>query len=538
MSTKKNKSKNYLKFGIFLFGVLLLLWNCEKEELVFYPENNNNIENITFDEAMEFFNENEPKSTFLARGQNSLTVTPNWESIASQELVYAEKSLVKADADINRSGNFYAQLLFIKINGQIINVICTTYKDEADANGNLVNGRIYFNKIDGTFIDAYRIEEGFFTKRLVPKKSVNQASFFPFFQKTDQQDCWNTDNLPDDGQFEGISLTVYKPHMLTAGAYSTNGSGSSGDNYYSYVNNGTGINTTEAHSGLNNLQIINAAGVIMTSPPVEEIQCPNGLKNDFGECVDDCRSGKRYNETTKNCECIDPNQIEDWQGNCVENPCNKITNLFNDYSNLKQELINLKGFTSASTERGRYKLTSSNFIQTPPTGSDGYVNIPIPTTGQYVMFAHTHNSPASGTLSVPSFADIEAMATLLKLGKIDASNFVFFLMTADGTNYAITIDNPIQFLKVFATQFDDGFDFDIGVNRYNMKIKYYTGIKDEPPLIKEDNSDNIVDEKLFLDFLETTKMGLSLFEVNNTFDEFTRVTHNKTTGNIDKNNCN
>ncbi|WP_456422049.1 hypothetical protein [Lutibacter sp.] len=36
---KKRKIKNYLKSGIFLLGISLLLWNCDKDEIE-YPNNN------------------------------------------------------------------------------------------------------------------------------------------------------------------------------------------------------------------------------------------------------------------------------------------------------------------------------------------------------------------------------------------------------------------------------------------------------------------------------------------------------------------
>ncbi len=198
-------------------------------------------------------------------------------------------------------------------------------------------------------------------------------------------------------------------------------------------------------------------------------------------------------------------------------------------------------FTNASTERGIYKLNSTNLIQNSPIGGEGNVAIPIPTGNQkYEMIAHTHNAPSESTYSVFSYADLLAMYTLLRKDKIDLDKFVAFLSTADGTNYAFTINNPTQFLKVFATIFDAGFDYTVGLNRVQMREKYYTGNIDNhtEPLIKENSVDNIYDEKLFLDFLKATNMGLTLFEVNDTFDRFERVTHNTRTDTIDKNNCN
>ena len=515
MKTKKNRFNNLLKFGVFLFGISLLLWNCEKVEVDIGEDISNidiqiNAKTVSFSKAKSFFHKKQKNVHSFERSNNSLLLNPEWNTLTHNQIPYTEALLTKAEVSVNREGNYTSELFFIEMDGVIKNVIVTIWKENVDENGLVIDARVFFNKTDGTFMDAYQIENGKFTKKLVPKtNNILEASFFSFFQ-TENPDCWNTDTLDPNGTtFDGFSLTAY----TTSTSYGS-------VSHYTLIGGSTGT-TNSSNSGplgseggsISNNRITQATSTIFTVILDENQKCPDGF--------------------VKNSDNV-----------CVENPCNKVTNLFNDYSNLKQELINLKGFTSASTERGRYKLTSSNFIQTPPTGSDGYVNIPIPTTGQYVMFAHTHNSPANSTLSVPSFEDIEAMAALLKLGKIDASNFVFFLMTADGTNYAITIDDPTQFLKVFATQYDIGFDYDLGVNRYNMRVKYYLGKESEDssiiedPLIKENNLDKLTDEKLFLDFLDATQMGLSLFEVNDTFDEFTRVIHNKTTDSVDENNCN
>lgn len=93
---------------------------------------------------------------------------------------------------------------------------------------------------------------------------------------------------------------------------------------------------------------------------------------------------------------------------------------------------------------------------------------------------------------------------------------------------------------MFATKFDSNFDFNTSLNRYKQREEYYQGYpKDNiPPLIIENSNDNLKDEKLFLDFLENSDIGLTLFEVNNTFDTFERATHNLITDNIDKENCN
>jgi hypothetical protein len=46
------KKKNYLKTGILLFGILLLLWNCQHDEILM---NANNYETVSIEEAKDFF---------------------------------------------------------------------------------------------------------------------------------------------------------------------------------------------------------------------------------------------------------------------------------------------------------------------------------------------------------------------------------------------------------------------------------------------------------------------------------------------------
>jgi hypothetical protein len=44
----KNRKLIYLKLGILFIGIILLLWNCEKEEFgVFDPESNKDIQNLS-----------------------------------------------------------------------------------------------------------------------------------------------------------------------------------------------------------------------------------------------------------------------------------------------------------------------------------------------------------------------------------------------------------------------------------------------------------------------------------------------------------
>lgn len=220
------------------------------------------------------------------------------------------------------------------------------------------------------------------------------------------------------------------------------------------------------------------------------------------------------------------------------NPCDKIKKVFTKLPTLRNELSNMSGKTSESNEWGKFKTSNTNIIQTPASTASGEVSFPNLTTGQYTMMAHTHNSPANTTYSVFSWADLEVLATLVRNGKVDTENFVSFLATADGTYYAFTIEDSEAFAQFFATAFDAGFDPVIGEKRAKAMNKYFDPGKKGNPVIKENNDDNLADEKAFLDFMQDNNMGASLFESNSTFTTFDKVTHNKITDNVDKQPCN
>ena len=127
----------------------------------------------------------------------------------------------------------------------------------------------------------------------------------------------------------------------------------------------------------------------------------------------------------------------------------------------------------------------------------------------------------------------------MKNDKIDSEQFVAFLITADGTSFVLTIDNPDKFKKFFALSYEPNFDLSIAEKRVSEAKKYYGLLDPDPnPIIKENNLDTVADEKAFLDILQNNDLGLSLFEVNPTFTAFDKVSHDKTTGIINKQPCN
>ncbi|QTD36268.1 hypothetical protein JL193_08820 [Polaribacter batillariae] len=308
----KNRKINFIKLGLFLFVATLFLWNCTLENNSYEPENIdlNNVKTVSFKDAIAHFNAKKEKikqkKNYSKSTENKFEVTPDWNTLEYNEIAYTNAQLTTANSQINRNGQYSSQLYFINVNNHIRNVIFTIWKDEVDQKGNLINGRIYFNDLEGKFIDGYRVENGIFTKRFVVKPQIQKASFFPLFfiqqhNITEEGDCWNTDVLND---FEGGVLNEVVITAEGGGSSSTGAGHSDSYNWYytygpgsisygSYINGATSTGTIGGggSSSLSSSQVTSAAAAILMAAPIEPDEngkCPEGYtKNNDGLCVDE-----------------------------------------------------------------------------------------------------------------------------------------------------------------------------------------------------------------------------------------------------------
>ncbi len=344
----KQKSKNYVILGLLLFGITLLLWNCTLEEDVLEPEKMdfNNVKTVSFKDAIALFiskSEKIKKRNAYARNtEDVLEIDPDWNTLEHNEIAYTNAQLTTANSEINRNGEYSSELYFINVNNYIRNVVFTIWKDEIDSEGNVMNGRVFFNDLEGKFIDGYIIENGIFTKRYVIQPQAQQASFLSlfFFQSISTEgDCWNTDTLGefDGGVLEEVIITgnpggesnnddTNGPgHSDSYNWYYSSGPGGSG--YSGYINGATtSIGLPTGVGSLSSGQISSAAAAILIASPVnpdEDGNCPEGYV--FNPTTEQCdpictTGGKVYNTSTETCECPE-GTVEDREGNCVAKPC-------------------------------------------------------------------------------------------------------------------------------------------------------------------------------------------------------------------------
>ena len=327
--------------GTFLFGISLLLWNCTLDENTLAPEKVDfgKVKTVSFKDAIAHFNSKiekiQKRNVYFRSAENNVEIIPDWSTLKHSEIAYTEAELTTADSEINRNGDYSSELCFINVNNHLKNVILTVWKDEIDSEGNVINGRIYFNDLEGMFLDGYTIEDGIFTKRYVVEKSIKKAVFLPFFffQSTtnEEDDCWNMDTL---GEFDGGVLgevVISAPGRENGDVNGDDGGGSgSGSGYGDYVNAAASWNSMRTGGGscgsLSFGQINSAAAAILMAAPVrpdKDGECPEGyvFNPTTEECDPTCKTeGRLYNVKTKTCECP-KGMVEDSTRKCVKKPC-------------------------------------------------------------------------------------------------------------------------------------------------------------------------------------------------------------------------
>tara|TARA_R110002033_G_scaffold171082_1_gene215797 strand:- start:3564 stop:5021 length:1458 start_codon:yes stop_codon:yes gene_type:complete len=402
---KKQRLKNYLKFGILLFGISILVINCQADEpLTFDNSAFINAKTVSFVEAKAFFEKGNNTKLAKNNGNNVLVLNPDWNSLEHSDLVYTDAQLTKADTDVNRLGDFSSELIFVNIDNQIQSIIVTTWVEEYDNTNNIVEATIYFNDYDGNFVDAYKIENGLFTKRLVPSQNVSTAGFFMFLQNLTDGDCWNTDNLPVDGAFDEVDLGTVSGGNGGNGGSNNNGSSSSGSGL------GTGSGTGNSYGGYVNGAIGGGGGSVT-------------------------RGGISVGAATIFMSPIDANHT------VTQETQNHLTalNEFTTNNIIKTKINWLQGRLGLNNEFG-YQFTETgntySFIAGTQNSIGDGISFPIPQENT-TLETHTHHY---GLDPVFSIEDVFNTAKFYNLhSNLNATSIV---ITTPTKMYALRIDNP------------------------------------------------------------------------------------------------
>lgn len=200
-----------------------------------------------------------------------------------------------------------------------------------------------------------------------------------------------------------------------------------------------------------------------------------------------------------------------------------------------------KGLDSLTIDHVEYGVTiQQNFPSSPvgiyqgtAAGLGGALSIPKNPSTKYIFVGHSHNSPAKDTYSVPSWADLWWIAQCYQEHNSVDSNTVFGLMTADGTRYALMINDWVKFNTVFYVPKNGSPpEIEKSTKANEVSKEYYgegidiPGMPEVDPKIKMDSTNKEQDLIYFLEMIKKSNMGINVFEMDNTFTKFTRVNLN------------
>ncbi len=175
---------------------------------------------------------------------------------------------------------------------------------------------------------------------------------------------------------------------------------------------------------------------------------------------------------------------------------------------------------------GEYQGVANNStVQTLPTSP----------SSDYISMAHVHNENATiKSYSVPSLGDLQWIARRYKDGYLNTSEFTAFLATADGTYFALTINNPTKLWKFF--RYMDAGNFNITIQERieaskKLKEVYKPILKkyyyDEQSALIQENAQGATNNeqqlRYFMQFLKEADIGITVFESNENFSTFTKL---------------
>lgn len=419
-----NRKVNFIKLGVLLFGIPLLLWNCEKEEFINQPSNitesNISLRHITAKQIPEITNDLKSKLVFAKNSNSSLDINYDYILEVSDSL---NNKTFSFKTNQGLENNYFVNIVINSSDSIISEPLVYKYIPTEQFFLEYINSIKPFSEFQGK-IEIYTIDN--FLQSTKSKNYQNRTldgapcNTIPV-NDTNLGDIYNNN---DGGGSEYYNCEVVRrteacwcegdlvgvhDHEATVVVYEINCQ-------RDYTKIGTNNNTLCGGSNSSN----NGPSSVGVNEPIIEIcddtdcTCPNGYKkNANGDCV---------KET--NCEKL-----------------NRLVN--NDDTNIKQALQNLKNNINTNGENG------TEFTNNIITGFDS-ANLAPTNTNQISfaigkeMYAAAHTHPPKATYPMFSFDDVLLLFNIYRTSRSDLKpNATLFLVSKETSNsqanvYAIT----------------------------------------------------------------------------------------------------
>ncbi|MFD0991633.1 hypothetical protein [Tenacibaculum geojense] len=158
------KSNKLLKFGLVLFGLSLMLWNCEKEEnqLNSSINNSNFISTAAINEVQQFLDDTNGSSK---RASNNFNLITDFDKLSYAKIENSNELLAIVPANIEGK-KMYSRILITKVNNSVRGVLFSMTQNYGNSESNFT-GKAYISDLQGNFINGLVYENG------IPVKNYN-----------------------------------------------------------------------------------------------------------------------------------------------------------------------------------------------------------------------------------------------------------------------------------------------------------------------------------------------------------------------------
>ena len=220
--------------------------NCQVEEDVGRQENT--IQTVSLDEAISFVKQN-PLNSSSKTGKKK-TFTPDFDAITQEKITNSDQ-LITVIPLYSNTRQEYSRILLLKIKDTIKSVVFSMFPDK-DALSKDFCGKILITKINGEFVNGFRIKKGYIVSQFVKKKTSTSNSRM-------QSKIIIIDGVEFEELNEVIVMNNYhsEPSTISYMTLFNDWSGSSGSeiNYgtsweYSSDGGGGGSNTTSTEQAI------------------------------------------------------------------------------------------------------------------------------------------------------------------------------------------------------------------------------------------------------------------------------------------------
>ena len=156
--------KDYLKIGVLLFGVAVLLWRCESENVTSDQGQPHTVETVTINEALALFTAKPASNSAKTAGE--AYIIPHLLHITQEEIINSDVFLTVIPATTIYE-EYYSRILLLKINDKIQSLVFGMYASGSDTP--YFSGEILITDLQGNFLNGYRVENGRFVSQFRKK---------------------------------------------------------------------------------------------------------------------------------------------------------------------------------------------------------------------------------------------------------------------------------------------------------------------------------------------------------------------------------